>query len=159
MDAIVAVYADWGIGAKGTQPIALSADRAYFRRITKGAAVIVGRKTVEDFPGGKPLPGRANLLLTRQAIVLPGFEIVHSPEEALERAAAFEQVFVIGGASVYKTLLPYCSRVFVTKLAVCPESDVFFPNLEENSQWKLTETLGAGEENGIAYEFLLFQRS
>lgn len=158
MDAIVAVYADWGIGAKGTQPIALSADRVYFRRITKGAAVIVGRKTVEDFPGQKPLPGRANFLLTRQDIALPGFEIVHTPEEALTKAAAYEKVFVIGGASVYKTLLPYCSRVFVTKLAVCPASDAFFPNLDKDPQWVQTETVGTGEENGVAYEFLIYQK-
>ena len=70
MDAIVAVYADWGIGAKGTQPLVIPADRRRFRELTMGAAVIVGRRTLDDFPGGRPLPGRENLVLTRQNIVI-----------------------------------------------------------------------------------------
>ena len=85
MDLIVAVYEDWGIGKNGTQPVALSADRKFFRETTRGAAVIVGRKTVEDFPGQKPLPGRENILLTRQAMELEGFTVCNSPEEATEK--------------------------------------------------------------------------
>ena len=72
MDAIVAVYADWGIGAKGTQPLVIPADRRRFRALTMGAAVIVGRRTLDDFPGGRPLPGRENLVLTRQNITIEG---------------------------------------------------------------------------------------
>ena len=80
MDAIVAVYDDWGIGCEGDQPIALSADRKFFRRWTAGSTVIVGRKTVGSFPGQAPLPKRRNILLTRQDIQIPGFETAHSPE-------------------------------------------------------------------------------
>ncbi|OLA28731.1 MAG: hypothetical protein BHW33_07060 [Firmicutes bacterium CAG:137_57_8] len=83
MDAIVAVYEDWGIGAEGTQPVALSADRRYFREKTQNAWVIVGRKTLGDFPGGRPLPNRVNLVLTRGNPEIPGARIVHSPGEAL----------------------------------------------------------------------------
>lgn len=79
MDAIVAVYADWGIGAKGTQPLVIPADRRRFRALTMGAAVIVGRRTLDDFPGGRPLPGRENLVLTRQNITIEGAQVVHSP--------------------------------------------------------------------------------
>ena len=77
MDAIVAVYADWGIGAKGTQPLVIPADRRRFRALTMGAAVIVGRRTLDDFPGGRPLPGRENLVLTRQNITIEGAQVVH----------------------------------------------------------------------------------
>ena len=83
MDAIVAVYADWGIGDGGTQPLVLRADRAHFREKTRGAAVIVGRRTLGDFPGGKPLKGRRNLVVSRQDIVIPEAEVVHSTVEAL----------------------------------------------------------------------------
>ena len=80
MELIVAVYADWGIGCSGTQPIALSADRKFFRETTKGCMVIAGRRTVEDFPGRKPLPGRENVLLTRRGGLYPGFTLCDSVE-------------------------------------------------------------------------------
>ena len=99
MNLIVAVYEDWGIGRDGTQPIALSADRKFFRATTRGAAVIVGRRTVEDFPGKKPLPGRENFLLSRSGRALPGFTLCGSPEEAMEKTKDAENVFVIGGGS------------------------------------------------------------
>ena len=109
MDAIVAVYEDWGIGAEGTQPVALSADRRYFREKTQNAWVIVGRKTLGDFPGGRPLPNRVNLVLTRGNPEIPGARIVHSPGEALAAVAGQKAVFVIGGASVYGAMLPFCT--------------------------------------------------
>ena len=102
MDAIVAVYADWGIGAKGTQPLVIPADRRRFRELTMGAAVIVGRRTLDDFPGGRPLPGRENLVLTRQNIVIEGAQVVHSPAEAAAAAAQYDRCFVIGGDSVFR---------------------------------------------------------
>ena len=89
MDAIVAVYEDWGIGSEGTQPVALSADRRYFREKTQNAWVIVGRKTLGDFPGGRPLPNRVNLVLTWGNPEIPGARIVHSPGEALADGAEF----------------------------------------------------------------------
>ncbi len=158
MDLIVAVYDDWGIGADGTQPIALSADRKFFREITRGAAVIAGRKTVMDFPGQKPLPGRENIVLTRQAMELPGFTVCHSPEEAAACTKAMERVFVIGGGSVYRQMLPLCQRAYVTKVHCSVACDTFFPNLDTDPRWKLTETLLSGEENGIAYEMCLYER-
>ena len=78
MELIVAVYEDWGIGKDGTQPIALKADRKFFRQTTKGAMVIAGRRTVEDFPGQQPLPGRENVLLTRKGTGYPGFALCGS---------------------------------------------------------------------------------
>lgn len=158
MNLIVAVYEDWGIGKDGTQPVALSADRKFFRETTRGAAVIVGRRTVEDFPGQKPLPGRRNLVLTRQNVEIPGFTLCHSPEEAAKMAADAETVFVIGGGSIYRQMLPMCQKAYVTKVHCTVESDTYFPNLDEDSQWKLTEILQSGEENGIYYEMCLYER-
>ena len=158
MELIVAVYDDWGIGKDGTQPIALSSDRKFFRETTRGAMVIAGRRTIEDFPGKKPLPGRVNVALSRQNTEIPGFTLCHSPEEALELAKTEERTFVIGGGSVYRQMLPWCDKAYVTRVHTTPESDTFFPNLDEDPQWELAQTLQSGEENGIAYEMLLYQR-
>lgn len=158
MELIVAVYDDWGIGKDGTQPIALSADRKFFRETTRGALVVVGRRTIEDFPGRKPLPGRVNAALTRQDIEIPGFIVCHSPAQVLELAKSHDRAFVIGGGSIYRQMLPYCDRAYITRVHVTPESDTFFPNLDQDSQWYLAETLQSGEENGITYEMQLYQR-
>ena len=158
MEAIVAVYSDWGIGAGGTQPIALDADRKFFRRMTKDACVIVGRRTLADFPNGKPLPNRVNLVLTSQDVQIPGATVVHSPREAAEVAGGYDRAMVIGGASVYRQMLPCCDRVIVTKLGICPESDVFFPNLDEDPQWVCTDPGEEAWENGVPYRFCVYER-
>lgn len=157
MNLIAAVYDDWGIGKDGTQPIALSADRKFFRQTTKGAMVIVGRRTIDDFPGRKPLPGRVNVALTRSTDEIPGFTLCHTPEAAAALAQGRE-AFVIGGGSVYRTLLPCCTRAYITKVHACPASDTFFPNLDEDEEWQLREILQSGEENGIRYEMCLYTR-
>ena len=158
MELIVAVYDDWGIGAGGTQPVALSADRKFFRETTRGAMVIAGRRTVEDFPGKKPLPGRVNVVLTRQDMDLPGFHVCHSSEDAVEFAEDCDKVFVIGGGSIYRQMLPYCDRAYITKVHISPKSDTFFPNLDEDENWTLSEILLSGEEEGIGYEMCLYCR-
>ena len=158
MELIVAVYDDWGIGREGTQPVALSADRKFFRETTRGAMVIVGRRTVEDFPGQKPLPGRVNVVLTRSAKEIPGFTVCSSPEEALAIAQTAERAMVIGGGSIYQQLLPYCDTAYVTKVHCNPGSDTFFPNLDADPQWKLEQVLQTGEENGIAYEMCRYSK-
>ncbi len=158
MELIVAVYDDWGIGRDGTQPIALSADRKFFRETTRGAMVIVGRRTIQDFPGQKPLPGRVNVALSRSCQEISGFTVCQTPEQALELARNVERAMVIGGGSVYRQMLPYCDCAYVTKVHVCPPSDTFFPNLDQDPQWDLSETIQSGEENGIGYEMLLYRR-
>ena len=158
MELIVAVYDDWGIGCCGTQPIALSADRKFFRETTRGCMVIVGRRTIADFPGQKPLPGRVNVALTRSNMEIPGFTVVHSPEEAAQLAKTAERAMVIGGGSIYRQMLDYCDTAYVTKVHVTPGSDTFFPNLDESPAWELAEVLQSGEENGIAYEICLYRR-
>lgn len=158
MELIVAVYDDWGIGAGGTQPVALAADRKFFRETTKGAMVIVGRRTILDFPGQKPLPGRVNVALTRQKTEIPGFTVAGSPEEAMKLAQSAERAMVIGGGSVYRQMLPYCHTAYITKVHCTVESDTFFPNLDEDPNWQLQQVLQSGEENGILYEMCLYKR-
>ena len=158
MDAIVAVYDDWGIGRDGTQPIALSVDRKFFREMTRGAMVIVGSRTVDDFPGKKPLPGRVNLVLSRKGVEIPGFTLCDSPEKAAQMAKEAEKAYVIGGGTIYRQMLPLCDRAVVTKVHVTPDSDTYFPNLDEDPNWELTEVMQQGEENGIAYEMCIYVR-
>ena len=158
MELIVAVYEDWGIGKDGTQPVALSADRKFFWETTRGAMVIVGRRTIEDFPGKKPLPGRVNVALTRSTDEIPGFTVCHSPEEAALLAKTAQRAMVIGGGSIYRQMLPLCDTAYVTKVHCKPESDTYFPNLDEDPHWELAQVLQSGEEDGILYEMCLYRR-
>ncbi len=158
MELIVAVYDDWGIGRDGTQPVALSADRKFFRETTKGAMVIAGRRTIADFPGQKPLPGRVNVALSRNAAEIPGFTLCRSAEEAVEMARTMERAFVIGGGSVYQQMLPFCDTAYITKVHCTIDCDTYFPNLDEDPAWELKEVLQSGEEDGIAFEMCLYKR-
>ena len=158
MELIVAVYDDWGIGKDGTQPVALSADRKFFRETTRGAMVIVGRRTIEDFPGKKPLPGRVNVALTRSDIEILGITVCHSPEEAAQLAKTADRAMVIGGGSIYRQMLSYCDTAYVTKVHTTVESDTYFPDLDTDPDWYLDEILQSGEENVIAYEICLYRR-
>lgn len=158
MELIVAVYDDWGIGADGTQPVTLSADRKFFRETTRGAMIIVGRRTIEDFPDQKPLPGRVNVALSRTSAEIPGFIVAHSPEEAAALAETAQRVFVIGGGSVYRQMLPYCNAAYITKVHCTIDSDTYFPDLEADPAWELAEILQSGEEDGISYEMCRYKR-
>ena len=158
MELIVAVYDDWGIGCEGTQPVALSADRKFFRETTRGCMVIVGRKTIEDFPGKKPLPGRVNVALTRSDTEIPGFTVVHSPEEAAELAKSAERAMVIGGGAIYRQMLPMCDTAYITKVHCTIPCDTYFPNLDEDPAWYLAEIIQSGEEEGISYDICLYKK-
>ena len=140
MDAIVAVYADWGIGAKGTQPLVIPADRRRFRELTMGAAVIVGRRTLEDFPGGKPLPGRENFVLSRRNITIEGAQVVHDPDEAVQ-------------------MFPHMTRVYVTKIDAVPHSDVFFPDLDADPAWRCVSAEPRAEHDGVGYQFCVYEKT
>ena len=159
MEAIVAVFSDWGIGADGTQQVVLKADRAHFRELTAGAAVIVGRRTLGDFPGGRPLKGRANIVVTRQEIEIEGAEVAHSTEEAVALAAKYPRTLVIGGASIYRQFLPYVDTVHITKIDRAPRSDSFFENLDASPDWQALEPEVWQEENGVRYCFLTYKRT
>ena len=158
MDAIVAVYSDWGIGAEGTQPLVLHADRAFFRRMTENAAIIVGRTTLADFPGGKPLKGRHNIVMTRQNLDIEGAVVLNDVPQALEEAKKHERCFVVGGATVYMQFFPYYDRVYVTQIDAQEECTAFFPNLDRNQDWKCSEAGPWQEEDGVRYRFCVYER-
>ena len=157
MDAIVAVYSDWGIGAGGTQPVVLKADRQHFVELTHGRTVIVGRRTLADFPGGRPLRGRRNIVLTRGDTAIDGAELAHSAAEAYEMSGA--DAMVLGGQSVFRDMMPYIDRVFVTKINCRPRSDSFFENLDESSDWRITDQSEALREGDIEYSFICYERT
>lgn len=158
IEAIVAVYPNWGIGCCGTQPVVIKKDRAHFREITGGSAVIVGRKTLADFPGGRPLKNRTNIVVTTQDIAIEGAQVAHGVEEAVKLAEDHERVFVIGGESVYRQLMPETKRIYVTMVYAQPDCDAFFPDLDADPQWKITEDSGELDEEGTKYRFLTYER-
>ena len=158
MELIVAVFDDWGIGKDGTQQVALTADRKFFRETTRGAMVIAGRRTIEDFPGQQPLPGRQNVVLSRNTQEIPGFTVCKTLGEAADLADSAQRAFVIGGGSIYAQMLPLCQKAYVTKIHLSPESDTYFPNLDADPDWQLDSVLQSGIEDGIAYEMCLYVR-
>ena len=158
MEAIVAVFSDWGIGSEGTQQVVLKADRVHFRELTKDAAVIVGRRTLADFPGGRPLKGRNNIVVTRQDNEIEGAEVAHSTDEALALAAKYPRTLVIGGASVYRQFLPWVDTVHLTKIDRAPASDSFFEDLDASPDWERAEPERWQEEDGVRYCFVTYRR-
>ena len=160
MNLIVAADANWGIGKDNKLLVSIPADMKFLRNTTTGNVVIMGRKTLESFPGGLPLKNRVNIVLTRDKnYQAKGAVVVHSVEEALEEAKKYEEeVYVIGGDSVYKQMLPYCSKAYVTKIDFAYEADSFFPDLDKEGEWKVT---GRSEEQtyfDIEYEFRTYER-
>ena len=161
MDLIVNVCTNWGIGKDGKLLVSISADLKRFRQLTMGKTVILGRKTLSTFPGGRPLKNRTNLILSARGIAVEGAEVYRDLPSLLERAKAsdLDQVSVIGGASVYEALLPYCDRAYITKTLLAPEADTFFPNLDQMAHWSVEQAGPVLEENGISFQYLDYVNS
>ena len=157
MNVIVAVDQNWAIGKDGDQLVYLSEDLKRFKALTTGHPVILGRKTLATFPGERPLKGRRNLILSRSAGFAPEGAEVFSDVEAL-RAAAPEDSFVIGGASVYRQLLPWCDTAYVTKIDRTFPADCYFPDLEQDPAWERTEESAPLEQDGIIYRYVTYRR-
>lgn len=142
MNAIVAVDKNWAIGNKGKLLVSIPNDMKRFREITTGKVVVLGRKTMATFPNGMPLKNRTNIVLTTDKNYSAGDAIiVHSVDELLEELKNYntEDVYIIGGDSVYKQLLPHVDTCEVTKIRWAYESDAFFPNLEKDEEWEMAE--------------------
>ena len=158
MNAIVVVDQNWGIGCSGDLLFSLPTDMKRFRSLTLGGTVILGRKTLDSFPGGRPLPKRRNIVITRNVdFDREGCEIAASPQAALELAADTEddKLWVIGGGSVYTALLHKCRRVYLTKVdAAADNADTFFPNLDKLPGWEIEAVSEPVEENGVTYRFI-----
>ena len=142
MNLIVAVDKNWAIGKDNKLLVSIPDDMKFFRETTSGKVVVMGRKTLESFPNGKPLKNRVNIVLTRD----PKYQVkdaivVHSKEELDKELAKYnsDDVYVIGGESIYRMLLDDCNRAFVTYIDYSYDADTFFPNLDEKPEWKLVE--------------------
>lgn len=161
MNMIVAVDENWAIGNKGDLLVRIPADHKMFRQETLGKVVVLGRKTMDTFPGGLPLKGRTNIVLTRN----PEYKVkdaivVHSVEELLEELKNYdsENVYIIGGDSVYKQMLPYCDTAHVTKIDRVYEADAYFPNLDESGEWEITADSDEQTYFDTTYHFLKYER-
>lgn len=142
MKMIVAVDRNWSIGNKGKLLVSIPEDMKFFRTTTTGKVVVMGKKTLESFPGGRPLKNRVNIVITHdESYSVDDAIVVHSIEEALEEVKKYnsDDVYVIGGESIYRQMLPYCNTAYVTYIDYGYEADTFFPNLEENSDWRMAE--------------------
>ncbi|WP_130812233.1 dihydrofolate reductase [Olsenella sp. Marseille-P4559] len=160
MNAIVAVCSDWGIGYGGELLVHSKVDMHRFVELTMGGTVVMGRRTLESFPGG-PLKGRRNVVVTHNPGELPrGVVGVVSPAGALDAVAADDpnKVWLIGGESVYRALLPHCSHVYVTKFDVEKPADAFFPNLDEDPAWHVESTEPGGTTKScIPFTFVTYE--
>ena len=160
LKSIAAVSENWGIGKDGDLLFSLPADMKFFRQTTAGGVVIMGRKTLESFPGGKPLPKRVNIVISRSPDYAPeGAIVVHSPEEAVMEAEKHAgEKFVIGGGEIYAKMLDKCSECLITKVQAAPEADTFFPDLDSHPDWKLAEEGEEFEENNLKFKFTKYIR-
>ncbi len=161
MNLIVAVDENWAIGNKNELLIRIPNDHKHFREETTGKVVVLGRKTLETFPQGLPLKNRTNIILSKN----PSYQVkdaivVHSVEELLEELKKYadEDIYIIGGDSVYKQLLPYCDVAHVTKIDHTYQADAYFPNLDEDDEWEITAESDEQTYFDIAYYFLKYER-
>lgn len=161
MNIIVAADENWAIGNKDKLLVSIPNDQKHFREETTGKVVVLGRKTLQTFPQGQPLKNRTNIILSRDK----NYEVkdataVHSVEELLEELKKFdtEDVYIIGGESIYRQMLPYCDVAHVTKIDHKYEADTYFPNLDNDPEWEITADSDEQTYFDIAYTFLKYQR-
>lgn len=161
MNIIVAVDSNWAIGNRGELLVRIPNDHKHFREETTGKVVVLGRKTLQTFPQGLPLKNRTNIILSRDKnFSVKDAVIVHSVEELLEELKKYpsEEVYVIGGESVYRQLLPYCDVAHITKIDREYEADTWFPNLDRDPDWELTADSEEQTYFDISYTFLRYER-
>ena len=161
MNIIVAVDKNWGIGNRGELLVSIPKDQKMFRQETTGKVVVLGRKTLDTFPQKQPLPNRTNIILTHDKnYQVKGATVVNSVEELLAELKKYpsEDVYIIGGESIYQQMLPYCDTAHVTQIDHEYQADAFFPNLDEDPAWEMT---AEGEEEtyfDLEYRFVRYNR-
>ncbi|MDD5945056.1 MAG: dihydrofolate reductase [Clostridia bacterium] len=161
MNIIASADKNWGIGNKGQLLAHVSADMKFFKSKTVGNTVILGRKTLATFPGGKPLKDRENIILTTdKAFDGQGAAVVHSVEELKDfiKDRNSESLYVIGGGTVYSQLMELCDMAYITKFEKEYEADTFIENLDKAEDWYLAEESEPMEERGTVYRFCTYKR-
>lgn len=160
MKLIAAVDKEQNIGNKGNLLFSLPDDMKFFRTATTGKVVVMGRKTLESFPGSKPLKNRTNIVLSKSKHHVEGAEFVKSIDELLDSLKKYnsDNIFVIGGAQIYSQLLPYCDTALITRVdAIAPEADAKFPELSTD-EWTVCEESEPHENNGFTFCFTTYKR-
>lgn len=161
MNLIVAVDENWAIGYKNELLIRIPADMKMFRQETLGKVVVLGRKTLETFPGGQPLKDRENIILSSQPdYQVKGAGVVHDLEKLLEALREYdsEKIYIIGGESIYRQLLPYCDTAHVTRIERAYEADTWFPNLDQDPAWEITAESDEQSYFDTTYRFVKYER-
>ena len=169
MNLIVAVDSNWAIGKENKLLVSIPQDMKFFRETTKGKVVamtegnivVMGRKTLESFPGGQPLKNRVNVVLTTDKnYKVKDTVIVHSVEEMVEELKKYnsEDVYVIGGESIYRQLLPYCTKAYVTKIDHAYDADTYFPDLDADPEWEMTKISDEQTYFDLEYVFVIYER-
>ena len=161
MNIIVNADKNWAIGKNNSLLVRIPADMKYFRLMTEGNIVVMGRKTLESFPGGQPLKNRVNVVLsTDKNYKVKDTVIVHTIEEMLDELNKYESedIFVIGGESIYRQLLPYCTKAYITKIDHAYDADTYFPNLDEDPEWEMTKISDEQTYFDLEYVFTIYER-
>lgn len=161
MNIIAAVDANWAIGYRNELLVKIPNDQKWFQKITTGKVVVMGRKTMETFPNGMPLKNRTNIVLTGdRALRVKDAELVYGIEELLEKLKQYntEDVYVIGGESVYEELLPYCDTAYITKIDYTYQADRYFPNLDNDADWHIESESEEQTYFDLEYYFVKYVR-
>ena len=161
MNLIVNADKKWAIGKDNRLLVSIPQDMKFFRETTTGKVVVMGRKTLESFPGGQPLKKRTNIVLTTDPNYQAGEAvIVHSMEELMEELRKYprEDIFVIGGESIYRSLLPWCRTAYVTRTDHAYDADTWFPDLDADPEWKMTKTSDEQTYFDLEYYFTVYER-
>ena len=161
MNLIAAVDNNWAIGLKGELLVSIPADQKRFRNETINKVVVLGRKTMDTFPGGRPLKNRRNIILSRNPnYEVRDAEVVHNVEELLElvKDVNTEDVYIIGGESIYREFLPYCDRAYITKINYTYQSDAYFPNLDKDDEWEMVNESEEETYYDLDYTYRLYER-
>ena len=161
MNLITCVDENWAIGYGGKLLVSIPNDMKHFREETTGKVIVLGRKTLETFPQGQPLASRTNIILTRNtSLRVRGATVVHSLEELMEELKKYpsEDVYVVGGESIYRQLLPYCDVAHVTKIDHAYGADAYFPNLDQDPEWEITADSDEQTYFDLPYQFLRYER-
>lgn len=161
MNIIAAVDNNWAIGNNGQLLVSIPNDQKHFREETTGKVVVLGRKTLQTFPQGQPLGNRTNIILSRDPkYQVKGALVVHSVEELLEELKKYktEEIYIIGGESIYRQMLPYCDTAHITKIDHDYQADTYFPNLDKDAEWEITADSDELTYFDIPYTFVKYER-
>ena len=162
MKCIAAVDNNWAIGFKGKLLVSIPNDQKMFRNETTGKVIVLGRKTLETFPNALPLKNRTNVILSRDpAYKAEGATVVHNDEELflLLKSYDHDDIYIIGGESVYNRYVKYCDTAIITKINQTYESDAFFPNLDEDENWNMTAESEEMTYFSVEYTFREYKNS